>query len=70
MNVRQRSHAELLGDAQAAAQRLSVASRSWPNFPPGRAALDEAANCCEGLRRTIGELRAFEQEVGYPGLQT
>lgn len=69
--VRQRTQAELLGDAQQAAQRLSVASRSWPHFPPGRAALDEAANTLEGLRRTVSELRAMrEQEVGYVGLQT
>lgn len=69
--VRQRTQAELLGDAQAAAQRLSIASRSWPSFPPGRAALDEAANTLEGLRRTVGELRAIrEQEAGYIGLQT
>jgi hypothetical protein len=48
-----------------------VASRSWPNFPPSRAALDEANNTLEGLRRTIGELRALrEQEVGFVGLQT
>lgn len=71
MNVRQRTQVELLNDAQAAAQRLSIASRSWPDFPPGRAALDEASNCVEGLRRTICELRAVrEQEVGFPSLQT
>lgn len=48
---------QLLSDAQQAAQRLSVATRSWPAFMPSEAALDEISNTCEGLRLTICELR-------------
>jgi hypothetical protein len=53
----QRSLSSLLEDAQAAAQRLSIATRSWPTFMPSRAALDEAGNTLEGLRITLAELQ-------------
>ena len=48
---------QLLADAQAAAQRASIATRSWPAFMPSTPAVDELANTVEGLRRTFCELR-------------
>jgi hypothetical protein len=48
---------QLLADAQAAAQRASIATRSWPAFMPSTPAVDELANTVEGLRRTLCELR-------------
>lgn len=53
----QRSLPKLLEDATSGAQRLSIATRSWPAFLPNVAAVDEALNCIEGLRRTVLELR-------------
>jgi hypothetical protein len=54
---RQRNLPQLLTDAQAAAQRLSIATRSWPAFMPRNAALEECAALVEGLRLTLAELR-------------
>ena len=54
---RRRALPQLLSDAQAAAQRLSIATRSWPASMPRNAALDECAALIEGLKQTIAELR-------------
>ena len=54
---RNRNLPQLLSDAQQAAQRLSVATRSWPTFMPNGPALEEALNTLEGLRHTLAELR-------------
>jgi len=61
--ITQRNLPQLLNDAHAAAQRLSIATRSWPTFLPGTPALDEAANVVEGLRRTLCELRPHSAEL-------
>jgi hypothetical protein len=56
----------LLSDAHAAAQRLSIATRSWPTFQPDRAALEEASNVAEGLRKTLLELRPHADALKSP----
>jgi hypothetical protein len=62
--IAQRSLPKL--DAHAAAQRLSIATRSWPTFRPNTAALDEALNAAEGLKRTLNELRPHATELKAP----
>jgi hypothetical protein len=64
--IAQRSLPRLLEDAHAAAQRLSIATRSWPTFLPSVPALDEALNSTEGLRRTLLELRPHAEELKAP----
>lgn len=54
---RTRNLPQLLEDAQQAAQRLSIATRSWPTFMPNAGALEEVQNTIEGLRHTLAELR-------------
>jgi hypothetical protein len=53
---RARTDAEVINDIQAAAQRLSVATRSWSTIQPQRAAIDEALSTCLGLSRVLAEL--------------
>ncbi|MBA8888894.1 hypothetical protein FHW12_003130 [Dokdonella fugitiva] len=55
---RQRSLEELLADAAAGSQRMSIATRSWPGFAPGVPQIDEALNTVAGLQKTLAELRA------------
>lgn len=50
-------HRRLQGVHEGAA-RLETATRSWPAFAPRPAAVDEALNLVEGLRRELLELRA------------
>lgn len=64
--IAQRSLPKLLEDAHAASQRLSIATRSWPTFLPNVAALDEALNAAEGLRRTLCELRPHAAQLKSP----
>jgi hypothetical protein len=64
--IAQRSLPKLLEDAHSAAQRLSIATRSWPTSLPNGAALDEALNAAEGLKRTLNELRPHEVELNTP----
>ncbi len=45
------------------AGRLETATRSWPTFAPRPAALDEALNLVEGLRRELLALRAELQNA-------
>lgn len=54
---RDRSLNELLADITAAAQRVSIATRSWPTFLPKPTALDEVAGTLTGLQRSVAELR-------------
>jgi hypothetical protein len=56
----------LLADVHAAAQRLSIATRSWPTFLPNVAALEEATNTAEGLRKTLLELRPHAEALKAP----
>jgi hypothetical protein len=51
-----RTNAAVVADVQAAAQRLSIATRSWSTVEPPRAAIDEAIATCHGLRRVLAEL--------------
>jgi hypothetical protein len=53
----QRSLPQLLDDANAGVQRLSLTTRGWSTFMPNVAAVDEVLNSLEGLRRTVLELR-------------
>jgi hypothetical protein len=64
--IAQRSLPTLLEDAHAAARRLSIATRSWPTFQPDRAALEEASNTAEGLRKTLLELRPHAEALKAP----
>ncbi len=63
--IAQRTLPKLLEDAHAAAERLSLSSRSWSTFMPNRAALEEAANVVEGLRRTICELQPHAEQLNH-----
>lgn len=53
---RARTHDELIADITAAAQRLSIATRSWTTFAPSNAAIDAAQMTAEGLRLALNEL--------------
>lgn len=61
ISQRQRSLEELLSDATAASQRMSIATRSWPGFAPGVPQIDEALATVTGLQRTLNELRAHRE---------
>jgi hypothetical protein len=61
MHQRQRTLEELLSDATAASQRMSIATRSWPGFAPTVPAIDEALSTVTGLQRTLNELRAHRE---------
>lgn len=50
-------HRRLQGIREGAV-RLETATRSWPAFAPRPAAVDEALNLVEGLRRELLDLRA------------
>jgi len=63
---RQRSQAELVAEVQAAAQRLSVATRSWSTVTPAQAAIDEALTTAAGLQRSLAEYQFRNQSPGNP----
>jgi len=65
-SITPRSLPKLLEDAHACATRLSIATRSWPVFLPNTAAVDEALNAAEGLKRTLNELRPHAAELKTP----
>jgi hypothetical protein len=52
-----RSLPQLLSDARQAAERIALATRSWPMFCPDTVAIDEISNTLLGLQRTVSELR-------------
>lgn len=54
---RPRTSQELIADAAAAAQRLSIATRSWATQRPAGVAIDEALRTAEGLRLALIEMR-------------
>jgi len=56
-----RTDRELIGDIQDAAQRLSIATRSWSTIEPSRAAVDEIASTAHGLQRALAQLAATKQ---------
>ena len=58
MSNESRSINSVLTDITAGAQRLSIATRSWPAFLPRASALEEAQNVLTGLQRSISELRS------------
>lgn len=59
-----RSLNAVLADIAAGAQRVSIATRSWPSFLPRVAALDEVQATLTGLQRSVAELRsAMESET-------
>jgi hypothetical protein len=64
--IAQRSLPKLLEDAHAAAERLSIATRSWSTFLPNVVALEEVSNVAEGLRRTLLELRPHAAQLKAP----
>ena len=51
-----RTNAAVVADVQAAAQRLSIATRSWSTVEPTRAAIDETIATAHGLQRALAEL--------------
>ena len=57
-----RSDAEVIRDVQAAAQRLSIATRSWSTAAPNRAAIDEALSTAHGLQRALADLRGRAEQ--------
>ena len=60
MNIaaKPRSLNDVLGEITAGAQRVSIATRSWPAFLPKPANLDEVAATLTGLQRSVAELRS------------
>lgn len=61
MNATQRKSRginNVLADIAAGAQRVSIATRSWPAFLPRAAALDEVQATLTGLQRSVAELRS------------
>lgn len=54
-----RSINAVLADITAGAQRVSIATRSWPSFLPRVAALDEVQATLTGLQRSVAELRGL-----------
>jgi hypothetical protein len=49
---------DVLAEITAGAQRVSIATRSWPAFLPRLAALDEVQTTLTGLQRSVAELRS------------
>lgn len=54
--VKPRSLNEVLGEITTGAQRVSIATRSWPAFLPRPASLDEVQSTLTGLQRSVAEL--------------
>lgn len=61
-----RTDDEVIRDIQTAAQRLSIATRSWSTLMPSRTALDEAQNAVAGLQRAMVDLGTRMQNGGPP----
>ena len=52
---------ELIDNVQRAAQRLSIATRSWSTVEPCRAAVDEALSTAHGLQRCLAQLQGLKR---------
>ena len=53
-----RSLNQVLAEITTGAQRVSIATRSWPAFLPQPASLDEVADTLAGLQQSVAELRS------------
>lgn len=53
-----RSINAVLADITSGAQRVSIATRSWPSFLPRVSALDEVQATLTGLQGSVAELRS------------
>lgn len=56
---RARNVNDVLGEITQGAQRVSIATRSWPSFLPRLAHLDEVQSTLTDLQRTVSELRTM-----------
>lgn len=59
MQPRQRTMNAVLTEITQGAQRVSIATRSWPTFLPKSASLDEVQSTLTGLQRSVAELAAI-----------
>lgn len=57
LKPRARTLGDVLAEITAGAQRVSIATRSWPAFLPRLAHLDEVQSTLTGLQRAVSELR-------------
>jgi hypothetical protein len=57
LKSRARTVNDVLGEITQGAQRVSIATRSWPAFLPRLAHLDEVASTLSDLQRAVSELR-------------
>jgi hypothetical protein len=60
--IRQRTHAEIIAEADAAADGLSAALRSWRTVPPHPSAVEAARCALVGLGRLLAELAIKEAD--------
>jgi hypothetical protein len=58
-NLRPRGMNAVLDEITAGAQRVSIATRSWPAFLPKVTNLDDVAATLTGLQRSVAELRGL-----------
>lgn len=56
LKPRQRTMNDVLAEITQGAQRVSIATRSWPTFLPKPASLDEVAATLTNLQNAVAEL--------------